>query len=99
MTQELISIEKLIGCYPVDDSFFSSLQEYDLINIIEQNDEYFVAVTELPKIERIINLYTDLNVNFEGIDVILNLVEQIEEMQNEIIYLKNKLKFWGEDEW
>jgi hypothetical protein len=45
--------------------------------------------SELQKLEQIIRLHYDLDINLEGIDAIAHLAERIKMMQNEITGLKN----------
>jgi len=52
----------------------------------------------LPKLEQIVRLHQELNINSEGIDAIINLLKRIENMQNEIIELRNKLNFHEENQ-
>jgi hypothetical protein len=39
-----------------------------------------------------------LNINSEGADAIINLLKRIENMQNEITVLRNKLSFYEENQ-
>ena len=39
-------------------------------------------------------LHYDLDINIEGIDAIYNLLKQVEELQSQIITLRNKLNFY-----
>jgi hypothetical protein len=42
-------------------------------------------------------LYHELHINIEGIDAIHHLLQRIENMQHEIIALKNRLSFYEEE--
>ena len=43
--------------------------------------------------EQITRLHQDLNINPEGIDAINHLLKYIEEMKQEIVHLRNRLRF------
>jgi hypothetical protein len=43
------------------------------------------------KLEKFVRLHYDLDINLEGIETINYLLERIEEMQKEIVNLRNKL--------
>ena len=51
-----------------------------------------VLFSELPDVERYSRMYYDLSINIEGIDAIHHLLERMEEMQQEIYSLHNKLR-------
>ena len=48
--------------------------------------------SQLPDVERYSRMYYDLSINIEGIDAIHHLLERMEEMQQEIYSLHNKLR-------
>ncbi len=54
----------------------------------------FIPVEELQKLEKLIRLHYDLDINVEGIDAIVCMTERIENLQQEIIQLKNRLKLY-----
>ena len=41
-----------------------------------------------------IHIHQDLNVNIEGIDVVVNLLQKMENLQNELISVKNTLRLY-----
>ena len=46
--------------------------------------------------EKVVRLYSELNINPEGIDAIVNLLQRIKELDSEIQYLKNRLNLYEE---
>jgi len=44
--------------------------------------------------EEVIHLHVDLEINIEGIETILHLLEKIDTLQNEAIELKNRLRLY-----
>jgi len=94
MTKELISIYKICDSYQIPNSFFEELQNFDLIPFHTEKDETLIEVATLPKVEKILRLHYDLHINMEGIEVIFNLLQQIEDLQNEIDYLKRRLRLY-----
>lgn len=93
-TTNLISIQHFCTHYKVPVTFINALNEYELIEIIDVKKETYLKITQLHKVERIIRLHYDLDINFEGIDVIYNLLKRVELLQNEITLLNNKLSFY-----
>ncbi len=89
-----ISMEEFNSHYKVPASFIESLCELDLITIIVIEDEKHLQIDQINTIERLMRLHYDLNINFEGLDVITNLINKIDRLQNEIISLNNQLDFY-----
>jgi hypothetical protein len=93
-TTNLISIQHFCTHYKVPLKFINSLNEYELIEIIDIKKETYFKITQLNEVEKMMRLHYDLDINFEGIDAIYNLLKQVEALQNEIVLLKNRLNFY-----
>ena len=93
-TEDIIVLDEFCSNHQVEISFVRSLEEYGLIETIIVNETVYVRGNELSKLEQIIRLHQELNINPEGIDAINILLKRIENMQNEITELKNKLEFY-----
>src|SRR5687767_519813 len=94
---DIIILDEFCTSHQVEISFVRSLEEYGLIQTIIVNETLCVPGNELSKLEQIVRLHQELNINSEGIDVIINLLQRIENIQNEIIELRNKLNFYEEN--
>lgn len=95
--QEFILIDTFCQQHELEISFINSLQDFGLIEVVQINEVNCISVSQLVEVEKIIRLHKDLEINNEGIDVVLQLLQRINNMQNEIILLKNKLNLY-EDE-
>lgn len=93
-TTNLISIQQFCKHYKVPLAFIDALQEYELIEIVIANNENYLKITQLNEIEKMMRLHYDLDINLEGIDAIYHLLKQVENMQNEIRSLHNRLRFY-----
>ena len=91
-----IPIERFCTFHNIPQSFIDTLRNFGLIEVVEQEDEYFITTDELDKIERLIRLHYDLDVNMEGLDIINNLLDRIDELQEEILELRRRLNFYEE---
>ncbi|WP_439585172.1 chaperone modulator CbpM [Dyadobacter bucti] len=91
---QLIATEIFCTNYGIEYSFVQSLQESGLIETVVIRETQFLPVPQLQKIERVIRLYHDLDINIEGIEAIDTLLNRIDYMEKEIIALKNKLRFY-----
>ena len=78
----------------IEISFISSLQKIGLIEITTIEERSYIHLNQLPELEKIIRFYTDLGINLEGIETIINLLHRIKKMQDEITALKNKVRFY-----
>ena len=95
---DMIVLDEFCTSHHVEISFIRSLEEHGLIEIIIVNETLCVPGNELSKLEKIVRLHQELNINPEGIDAINVLLKRIENMQNEITGLRNKLNFYEEDQ-
>ena len=90
--EDLTPIQLLCKRYNVPVSFINTLQEFQLIEIIVKKDDFFIHNTQIKAVEKMMRLHYDLDINFEGMDVIFNLLEKVELLNEDIIALHNRLK-------
>ena len=90
-SEKLIPLNECCKHYEIELSFIGSVQEYGLIEITSIGEEQFIYTSQLQKLEKLIRLHYELEINMEGIEAITNLLVKVERMQQEITYLKNKL--------
>lgn len=91
---DFISIQQFCTHYKVPVGFVEALRNYNLVEVIISDNDIYLHTNQLNAVEKIICLHYDLNINFEGIDAIHNLLEQVEQLQNEVRLLNNKLRFY-----
>ena len=91
---ELIPAQEFCTHHHVELNFIYLLKEYGLIEIISDEGNDYLSPDRLNELEKIVRLHYDLDVNLEGIDVILHLLKQLEASQKEAIELRNQLKFY-----
>ena len=96
-TTDMIVLDEFCTSHQVEVSFVRTLEEHGLIETIIVNETLYIQENELSKLEQILRLHQELNINSEGVDAIINLLKRIENMQNEITILRNKLNFYEED--
>lgn len=95
---DMIVIDEFCASHQLEISFIKSLEEHGLIETILVNETLCVPGNELSKLEQIVRLHQELNINPEGIDAINILLKRIENMQNEIAELRNRLSFYEENQ-
>ena len=90
-TQDLIIIDVFCQEYQIEINFINDLESFGLIETIVHNENKYLDKNQLVHVEKIIRLHNDLNINKEGIEIILDLLEQEKQLLLEIKYLKNRL--------
>ena len=95
--EDMIILDEFCASHQLEISFVRVLEEHGLIEITVVNETRYIPPNELPKLEQIVRLHQELNINPEGIDAVNNLLHQIENMQNEITALRNRLNFYEEE--
>ena len=93
-TENLISIPELCSHYELELSFFTNLSEMGLVEIKTVETKSYINSSCIYEIEKMIHIHQDLDVNIEGIDVVLNLLQKMDTLQNEITLLKNRLRLY-----
>ncbi len=88
---DLIAVYEFCVNHHIEISFITLLQQNGLIEIKTIESKYFVEKEQLPKLEKFVRFYYDLDINLEGIEAITYLLQRIENLQNEIVALKNRL--------
>ena len=90
----LIPLNQLCTHYQVEMTLFSNMHELGIIEIQTIEDSYFIHENKIGVIEKVIRIHKDLNINLEGIDTILHLLEKINDLQSELNAVKNRLRLY-----
>ncbi|HET9745357.1 MAG TPA: chaperone modulator CbpM [Chitinophagaceae bacterium] len=96
MTQDFIIADEFCASHHLEISFIHDLKEHGMIETIFVDQALCIHAEELPRLEQIVRLHRDLDINLEGIQVISELLHRIEEMQSEIRRLKKRLNLFEE---
>jgi len=88
---DLIPAEDFCIYHNIEYSFIHSLEDSGLISVTSVEQTTYIPADELQKLEKFIRLHYDLDINIEGIETIYHLLEKIEEMQHEILQLRNRV--------
>lgn len=90
----LILIDEFCQHHQVEIEFLMKLQSSGLLQIITVNNHRFIPYSHLSNLEQIIRLYYDLDINVEGIETIIHLLQKNITLQNDITQLKNRLRLY-----
>lgn len=93
-TDDLIPAKEFCTLYKAELSFITYLHQFGLIEITSIEETYYIPRVQLSKLEQLVRLYYDLDINLEGIDAITHLLERVKNLQSEITTLKNRLSLY-----
>ncbi|TFF35342.1 chaperone modulator CbpM [Mucilaginibacter psychrotolerans] len=93
-TLNLITVHDFCIYHNVEYAFIDQLQEAGMIAITVVDETSCVSIDEIQKIERLARLHTQLDINEPGILVIDELLDKVENMQQEIALLRNRLRLY-----
>ena len=96
-TATLISTNDFCTWHQVEYTFISSLREAGLVEITIVNKTEYIPETQLQKLERMVRMHQDLDINLAGIEAITHLLDRFEAIQQDMRTLKNKLRIYEED--
>ncbi len=88
---DFITVTDFCKSHRISQALIIEFKDYGLVEIIERKDALYIPIAELPKAEKILRLHSELDINLEGIEVITQLLNRLEEMQNEMTRLQNRL--------
>ncbi len=94
MKKILISIDEFCIHHKLEFSFIQNLREFGLLETVSVKQVEYIPENQIEKLERILRLHDDLNINIEGIDTIDNLLSRINELRNQVTTLKNRLRLY-----
>jgi hypothetical protein len=90
----MIPAIEFCACHNIEISFINSLQEAGLIEITTIRETEYISKSQLNDLEKIVRLYYELDINLEGIETINHLLKRINDMHDEITFLKNRLRLY-----
>ncbi len=92
-----IPVLRLCDSFQIEVSFFKELNELGLIEVVSKKNDLYLHEDKLYRVERIIRIHRELNVNIEGIDVVLNLLEKVDKLQSDINNMQSRLRLYEDD--
>jgi hypothetical protein len=97
-TKKLFSVKDFCDNHHIEKSFISSLQQSGLIKIITIEETEFLEAKQLQQLEKIIRFYYELDINLEGIESLLHMLQRMNSLHVEIGLLKSRLSFYEDGE-
>lgn len=96
-TSHLIPANDFCNYHKVEYSFISSLEQMGLIEVTTIEQDRFIDTERLIDLEKFVRLHYELDINLEGIEAIMHLLQKVKSLQEEISLLKNRLYLYEEN--
>lgn len=96
-TEEMIIVNEFCIHHNIEFSFINSLKESGLVEFASIEEKICVPESQLPHLEKLVRLYYEMDINLEGIETITYLLSRMNEMQERIVQLNNRLKIYEND--
>lgn len=93
-TENLIALDEFCAKHNIEISFVSSLQQTGLIEITTIEDAWYIDMEQLLQLEKFTRFYYELDINLEGIETINHLLKRVNELQDELTLLRNRLSLY-----
>ena len=97
-TEYLIAVDEFCTIHNIEMSFISSLKQTGLIDITTIKKTGFINASQLERLEKFVRFYYELDINVEGIETITHLLQRINNLQDEITMLQNRLRLYEVNE-
>jgi hypothetical protein len=91
-SDDIVRASEFCVHHSIELSFIHSLQEHGLVETVIIEETLFLPTSQLPRLEKILRLHFDLDINLAGVETITHLLERIESLQEQITKLNNRLK-------
>ena len=91
---KLIAVEAFCTSHGIEATFVYSIQEMGLIDIVSVDEAPFIREEHVSDLEKTIRLHRELDINPEGISAIFELLRKVDSLQEEVNFLKNRLRVY-----
>ncbi len=94
---DMIPVTEFCVHHKIELSFIHSLEQHGMIETVVIEENIFLPLSQLDRLEKIVRLHFELDINLEGIETINHLLQRITNMQEQIVGLSNRLRAWESD--
>jgi hypothetical protein len=88
-THKKIPVDQFCVYYKVETTFVYSLNDHGLIKLVRSKRGDMIDFEQLADLEKYIHLYYELEINIEGLEAIMHLLNRVQQLQYEIRRLRN----------
>jgi hypothetical protein len=95
---ERIAIDIFCTHQGVDIAFIQELHDRGLIHLTYHEERSTIDPDELARVEQLVRMHQDLDINLEGLEAISHLLERMEALQREMHTLRQRLRLYEAEE-
>ncbi len=96
-TTEMVIVNEFCMHHHIDMAFINALKDAGLIEVYTTGEQLCVVQEELPRLEKMLRLY-EMDINLEGIETITYLLQRMNELQQKVNALNNRLQLYENEE-
>ena len=96
-TEEMITVKEFCVHHNIDITFIHALKNSGLIELIVVEDKLVITQSQLAHLEKLVRLFYEMDINLEGIETITYLLSRMNDMQQQIMQLNNRLSMYEND--
>ena len=93
-TENVITVDDFCVYHNIGYTFVDYLADAGLVKVTTVNKTNCIAIDEIQKLERLVRLHNELEINGPGIATINNLLQRLADMQQEISGLRSRLQLY-----
>ncbi len=93
-TEEMVIVNEFCIYHNIDPGFIDALKDSGLIEITKADEKLYMPESQLPRLEKLVRLHYEMDINLEGIETITYLLSRMTEMQQQIMQLNNRLRIY-----
>lgn len=93
-TDNLIAVRDFCVYHQIEIAFVQSLEQQGLIDTVIVEEIVYVQPAQLTRLEKLVRLHQDLAIHPDDLDVVANLLDRVEQLQQQVLHLQNRLAFY-----
>lgn len=93
-TEDLIPIDYFCKIHQIEVSFVHSLCDHGLFEVVRKQENIFVASEQVGDLEKLVRLHYEMEINLEGMEAVINLLNKMESLQQEVKRLQKRLDIY-----
>lgn len=93
-TIKMITVKQFCTYHQVDPSFIEALHHNGIIELVAEKRTRYIPMNQVSRLEQAVRMHLDLELNVNGIDTVLHLLNRLQQKEEELRKLKNRLNFY-----
>jgi hypothetical protein len=94
-TQKLIAIKEFCVHHQIPADLILQMEQFEMVELVWIKRTGYIPAKSLSGLEQILRIYQDLQINLEGIQAVLHLLDKLEEKEAALQKLRDQLMFYS----